>query len=73
MQTENKTKVKQLKALIRDMALKNPDSKPWKILLECTRDSEEIVAYLPTKNVPRQLCSRAKIDTFREIKAMIFA
>ncbi|RNA34755.1 hypothetical protein BpHYR1_006941 [Brachionus plicatilis] len=62
-----KTKVKQVTASIKDMALKNPDSKPRKIKLECTRDlSEEIVANLPTYNASRQLCNRAKIDIYKD-------
>ncbi|RNA35507.1 hypothetical protein BpHYR1_039976 [Brachionus plicatilis] len=45
-----KTKVKQVTASIKDMALKNPDSKPRKIILECTlQNATKSIDYL--KNI----------------------
>ncbi|CAF0971034.1 unnamed protein product [Brachionus calyciflorus] len=63
------TKVNEVTALIKEMALKNPDTKHGKIILECTKGlPEEVVANLPTYTASRQLCTRAKVDKYEDFK-----
>ncbi|CAF1004601.1 unnamed protein product [Brachionus calyciflorus] len=51
------------------MSANNPDTKPRKIILECTKGlSEEVVANLPTFNAARQTCSRARINPYEEFE-----
>ena len=60
-----KTKVKEVKSEMKQMAASQPDTKPRKIIFECQKNlMEEVVALLPTYNAARQLCSRARIDPY---------
>ncbi|RNA32813.1 hypothetical protein BpHYR1_044300 [Brachionus plicatilis] len=46
-----------------NMAEKNPDTNPRKIIIECQKSvSEEVAANLPTYNACRQLCNSAPVD-----------
>ncbi|CAF0908322.1 unnamed protein product [Brachionus calyciflorus] len=62
-----KTKVKEVKAQMRQMAENQPDTKPRKIILECQKNvSDEEAANLPSYNSARLVCYRSKIDPYAE-------
>ncbi|CAF1111998.1 unnamed protein product [Brachionus calyciflorus] len=64
-----KTEIKAIKANIKDLAEKQPDTNPRKIIIECQKNvSEEIAANLPSYSSSRQLCRNAREDPFENYK-----
>ncbi|CAF1113399.1 unnamed protein product, partial [Brachionus calyciflorus] len=62
-----KTKIKEIKANMIEMAAAHQDTQPRKIIMECQKDvSEEIAANLPAYSTSRQICRHNRINPYEK-------